>query len=130
MENNVLRTYKFYDEVGRRLSIFATPTIDDNLNIFALTCSKQDNFCKKFARDVYDGCMTGEFKPDSNLVHPYTETIPVLEGKPKSTFIKYCKLNFYRKTYEPLKPQFKTVFIKQNVFNIDRTAVILNAEII
>lgn len=124
MSNSVLRTYKFYDVNGRRLSVFAQELEPGLLDIFVLACSKGDQFNKKFAQERYESYLLGEYNytvkgGKLDRIHPLELQVPVIENKPAYTLLKYCKLNFYKKYVEEIIIQKeKITFIKQNVFNI------------
>lgn len=81
-------TYKFYDERGRRLSIFAEME-EKNLHITVYTCSKKDQFSRRVAKHMF----FNEF-PDG---HPNEFTIPIKDSKPKWTFINWCRENYYHR---------------------------------
>ena len=91
-----LITYKFYDHKGRRLAIFGREIGGGNMEIFILTCSKKDMFCKETAREVWNSYL-GDF---INMydVHPETVIIPC-GFTPNRCFFNYCKTNFL-KEYE------------------------------
>ena len=82
MENNVpyYVTYRFFDEKGRRLAIFAIPgmkaglyKIDDKdafypniLHVYVIACSKKDSFSKARAKEMFsefieNQCSTSHF---------------------------------------------------------------------
>lgn len=95
-----LKTYKFYDKDGRRLAIFGkyvpnhphggNPT----LHITVIPCSRKDQFSVKVANQMYNaidsGMIIGEVP-----VHSYF-SVPVLDGKHKAEFLKFCNINYYK----------------------------------
>ncbi len=88
-------TYKFYDEKGRRLSIFAEELkeLEENeMEITVITCSKHDQFSRAEAKHLYAGYNWG--KPYCN---PQTFIVPIKDNKPKWTFINWCRENYYHK---------------------------------
>lgn len=111
MENNQqdYRTFRFYDEKGRRLSIFAVPSsfhmplpdddsvelgkLVDGLTIYVFTCSKKDTFSKKKARQLYEDYIT---TPETELSHPEIYIIPIQDNKPKWSFLIWCRENFFK----------------------------------
>lgn len=101
-------TYKFYDEKGRRLAIFAIPgyKLVDNgknegeleqeiLRIYVITCSKKDTFSKKRARhmfaEFYGMKQQGWIGASA---HPIELQIDIKDDKPKFTFLKWCEENY------------------------------------
>ena len=84
-------TYAFYDEKGRRLSIFAKQK-DKELEITIITCSKKDQFSKKEAKSLYAQVNWGK-----TTCKPQRFTIPIKDDKPKWTFINWCRENYYHK---------------------------------
>lgn len=104
MENNkdYYCTYQFYDEKGRRLSIFSRLK-GERMEILVFTCSKKDTFSKKKARDLYNefGGEKTEYSSKPKFVY-----IPIENDKPKFTFLKWCRENFYQ------KHKFVNIFVK------------------
>jgi hypothetical protein len=117
----LLCTFKFYDNRRRRLTIFAKPVLETveegskikttmgynpildgslrptHLHVYIITCSKKDQFDKKYARDLLDEFL--EFREngkDGAIAHPIELLIPIKENKPKFTFIQWCHDNFYK----------------------------------
>lgn len=78
------KTFKFYDNQGRRLSIYG---VDDKelkmIKITVIHCSKHDTFRKKEGDRLF---ATGEHKPE-------TYTLPYVD-KPKKEFLRFCR-NMY-----------------------------------
>ncbi len=94
MEN--YSTYKFYDGKLRRLSIFARSN-GTQLEVFVLTCSKQDEFSKKLAREVYENYLnTGETTFDKMEYHPDIYILPINDNKPKWSLIMHCREKYWR----------------------------------
>lgn len=99
---NYYSTFKFYDERGRRLSIFAQPEkrgssqgSKDILVIYVFTCSKQDVFSKKRGQEIFKDYLTGiqfggrfkyEMKPFKHILH--------IDTNPKKTFIDWCRCHY------------------------------------
>ena len=54
----VLKTFKFYDSKERRLAVFCRELSDTSVEFFTLTCSKSEQFSKKFAKQKYDEFIT------------------------------------------------------------------------
>jgi hypothetical protein len=90
--NNYFANYKCYDSKKRRLSIFGKETELGKLEIFELTCSKEDKFLKAYAKKIY-------LYPEMVVMkyyHPKIHTINIKEGDTaKFTFNTYCNDNFY-----------------------------------
>jgi len=90
-------TYKFYDERGRRLSIFALPLPDNCLKITVLVCSKKDRFSRKVARKIFEEIALSKnelvsFPPLHKTAR--TTVIKVEDGKLRKGFIEWCRKNF------------------------------------
>lgn len=113
MENNkpYYVTYKFYDERGRRLSIFALPiyTIGElesempkdpnSLVITIIPCSKKDTFSKKVGTEefeIYKSVIMQGFEGSSGVTELQ---IPIVDGKPKTTFLRWCEATYFK--YQP-----------------------------
>lgn len=89
---------KKYNSKGQRLAIFGRSVSDDQIEVLILTCSKRDQFTKKTAKEVYDYYVkTGENTIDlhDTTYHPTVLTIPIREGKPKVSFLSWCKSQYY-----------------------------------
>jgi len=91
---------KRFDNKGRRLSIFATSK-DGNqtLDIYVQVCSKKDQFKKEYTRSRANFYFSeGEisFKAEFPDDHPQIFNIMVEEGKPKITFLNWCRTNFQK----------------------------------
>lgn len=108
MENNHqdYRTFQFYDEEGRRLSIFGVVTdmefvegdkevLVPTLVIHVFTCSKRDTFSRKRAIELFRDYQE---TPETELSHPELFIVPIKDQKPKWTFLMWCKKNFYKRT--------------------------------
>lgn len=91
---------KRFDNKGRRLSIFATSK-DGNqtLDIYVQVCSKKDQFKKEYTRsraNFYFSEGEVNFKAEFPDDHPQIFNIVVEEGKPKITFLNWCRTNFQK----------------------------------
>ncbi len=94
--NNVIITYKYYDDRKRRVAIMAKKLPLEHMEITIITCSKKDAFNKKFARnaltllDVADTVrvMGAEFHPKRVILSH--------AGKFKDTFFEWCNDNYYK----------------------------------
>lgn len=97
----ILITYKFYDEQGRRVAIFGIPTSSDikkaennSLRIVIITCSKKDNFCKETAKRHFKAYLTND---PSIEAHPKEVVLTgITDGNFKSAFMLYCKTHFQK----------------------------------
>jgi hypothetical protein len=106
MENkkDYYSTFNFYNEKGQRLSIFATEQVDNftqmkELKVCVVACSKKDAFTKKLLRDAFEYFkLNGIFPPtpEKKEYHPQFYYVPIEDNKPKFTFIKWCRENFYK----------------------------------
>lgn len=122
-----LKTYKFYDNKHRRLSIFGEVK-ENEILISYFPCSKSDNFSKAEAVEAYEkGYITRyskridfeEWSPRPLITQiPYQIEvnnithlkIPLID-KPTSTFIQFCRDNFISKGMKTIitqKPYFYT----------------------
>lgn len=98
MENNYeyYSTFQYYNDKRERLSIFAEPSVCEDesecLVITAIPCSKKDSFSKKVGRKIFE---------DKSFKAEVVEkmVIPVSDGKPKKTFIEFCR-NRYKRTFD------------------------------
>lgn len=114
MENNQTQyqyvTYKFYDEKGRRLAIFGIHnTINDTLDILTFTCSKKDIFTKKTAKELfndYHSSFNEHNHKFSAMSKPILETVKVSNGKPKITFLDFCKFKYRRQRQRSIQIDF------------------------
>lgn len=110
MENNkpYYVTYKFYDEKGRRLSIFATPvfvvgklekelpTAANYLQVTIIPCSKKDTFSKKTGIGVFEefkSLQRDAFLTNENVIELH---VPIADGKPKTSFLRWCEANYFK----------------------------------
>lgn len=97
-EQDYLVTYRFFDEKGRRLSIFSRWMKKRSvLIITVITCSKKDQFSKQYARDLFEEWRNPIGKPYPGEVHPIQLSLPIENNKPKYTFLKWCKENYFKK---------------------------------
>lgn len=124
MKQQLLTTYKYYDQKGRRLSIFGELTEDGKyLNMFVLACSTKDFFSKKYARVVYDAYKTGTITNEITY-HPYREVIKVESDEignlqPIFTFFKFCKNTYLCKEIY-LHGVERVRFYKPNVYSLNK----------
>lgn len=87
-EYDYYSTFSFYDKRGRRLSIFAIEQEDYKqiwLQIQVIPCALNDMFSRKIGRKMYEDGIAEKWA-----------TIPVENGKPKNTFLTYCRKNFFK----------------------------------
>lgn len=95
MKNYKYCTYKFYDEKGRRLAIFANEN-GDHLEAKIYTCSKSDQFHKWMIRNVAEGevLLFENYAPVEFT--PQEVKIPIEDGKPGRSFMEYLHRNFWK----------------------------------
>lgn len=110
MENNkpYYVTYKFHDERGRRLSIFATPVYligefevgmpkePNYLQINIIPCSKKDTFSKKRGTEefeIFKSVREQGFEGSKGVIELQT---PIIDGKPKTSFLRWCEANYFK----------------------------------
>lgn len=86
-------TYKFYDDRGRRLSIFCEQCNKEELKITVITCSENDEFKRKTGRSLY---LSGQVEPHMCKCHPQVFRIPIGD-KPHQRFIEWCNNMYLRK---------------------------------
>lgn len=87
-----LRTFKYYDDKKRRLSIFAEKQEDNNLCITIIPCSRKDVFKKQISIDLFNNISLGKVENKSF----YQVVIPIIENKPGKTFIDWCEHHCYK----------------------------------
>ena len=81
MTTETYKTFKFYDNQGRRLSIYGVDNKETKeIQITVIHCSKHDTFIKKEGDRLF---RTGEHKPETYTL-PYSE-------KPKKAFLHFCR---------------------------------------
>lgn len=98
-------TYKFYDEKGRRMAIFASMTETNKegeagpLHIITITCSKKDQFSKKWAKVAFEALQRPLLKGEVRELpfHPNQYFVNIKDNKPKWTFIRWCEEMFYKR---------------------------------
>lgn len=93
------KTYKYYTKKGERLTIYGN-VHEDRLQITILKCSKKDVFKKKSSdieleRLIKDRVLYG-IHPEALSTGYAQYYIPITNGKPKNTFLEYCRVNFHR----------------------------------
>lgn len=82
-------TYKFFNKKNNRLAIFGE-VISDNIAVTVIPCSKNDQFIKKKARELYENIKKGE--------SVYYESFN-LKGTDASDFFRWCKSKYYKKLF-------------------------------
>ena len=91
---NVWKTYKFFNEKGRRMSIFAKPE-SGGIEITVIPCSRHDQFCKAKARELYQEgkCHMEIFHADGNCFADFIKWCNNKYNKLITTFVKVesCK---------------------------------------
>lgn len=105
----LLTTYKFYDNRKRRLSIFGEyyeghvgigqgenrlTGFQKGLRIIVFTCSKQDTFSKKTARALYLQYKFESKRALDGLTNPQVFFVPCNKNETKVPFMEFCKKNF------------------------------------
>lgn len=81
------RSYKYYDDKGRRLAIFGYKS-DNVMKMMVITCSKKDQFTKSIARSLYT-----EFQEKKSFIDAPISS----ESTPGVTFDTWCRTNFRKK---------------------------------
>lgn len=95
-KSNYYCNFQKYNERGDRMAIFGT-VAGDIINLVIFRCSVTDQFSKKRARKVFEEYRKGNTKVDDIQYHPSTRMISVEEGRPKSSFQKFCHVNYYKR---------------------------------
>ena len=91
------KTFKYYDDNGRRLSIMGEiikSPIGDLILMTVIRCSKEDNFNKTVAIEIYTAIKEGRYFDYSEV------TISILDNKPGKSFIDWCESNLYKEKLE------------------------------
>lgn len=104
--NEYIVNYQNWDEKGNRYAVFAdlknTPL---EITIVQVKCSKNDQFCKKLAKDIYKVVIDNLNSKqrydyhilDKKVYHPAIYIIPIQKGDCANyTLNEYCKKHFYR----------------------------------
>lgn len=85
-------TYKYYDSKKRRLAIMARPMDLEHTEITIITCSKQDQFNKKFARMALESFdktyITFEVHPQKLIIAHF--------GDFKRTFFDWANRTYFK----------------------------------
>jgi hypothetical protein len=88
-------TFKYYDKKGRRLAVFCRFISPTEAELFTLTCSEEDQFQRKYARQVYEAYLKGE-DPKFEFHKPLIEIIEIQpEQREVQTLIEYCESNYH-----------------------------------
>ena len=98
MFENFLICHKFYDEKFRRVSAFADFQ-GDQLKIYVITCSANDNFSKRVARQKMAEYLKNghlkSYKADSEAAHPKIFMIPATLETYKHEFLNFLYENYF-----------------------------------
>lgn len=90
---NYVSCYKFYDYKGRRLAAFARYKDYTEVEIFILTCSKDDQFSRKFARSEYEQYLSTNTTDTKAEVFVF----PIEpEDQSLNLLLDFMHLNFYK----------------------------------
>lgn len=82
--------FQKYNEKGQRMNLFAEVNGDEIVIIY-FPCSTKDQFSKSTAWEMYVNYCTKCVEIKSLTL----TIIPVVENKPKKTFLNWCNENFY-----------------------------------
>lgn len=97
--NNHVNCYKFYNKKGQRLSTFCRFVTENQAEIFLLPCSKNEQFSKQFARNLYALYLNGKNLVKDLDIKSYSviliDIVPE-EGTLK-TLLRYAYNNLYYK---------------------------------
>jgi len=125
--------FKCYDNKKRRIAIFCRKITPSKLEIFKLTCSKEDQFKKSEAYRVYNLWLKeatnvynqervsfsmgmyfnneGKMQTLIKDFRPKIKFLLIKEDKPLWMFNQYCKNNFYHK-FEQTRKYEEVVLMK------------------
>lgn len=101
-----LATYKFFDQQGRRMAIFAREYNSSSLLIVAIPCSRKDAFSKKKAKEI----LKTEINPS---------VIPTSTGHEKRDFMLWVRKNYQ-------KPIFVREMIEKQIVFKGKKAITLS----
>ena len=118
----MITTYKYYNEKRQRLAIRAYNIRENKMDILVLTCSRKDDFSKKFARHSFkliEDFPGKEIHVDGQLIHPQEFTLNFEDGKAAKTFFDWCKKRYLKKieycdTYRVTALEGEHIIIKLN----------------
>lgn len=121
---------KVYNKKGQRMAIFGEFIESGEhsfINIFQLTCSKKDQFCKATAKKVFEEYQSrrGQFLVDGKcngcVYHPDVFPItPEDVNRPKWSFLKYVNNNFYKETIVEVEYNKELVEMLSARFQFDK----------
>ena len=104
MDKNLAVCYRFYNEKGQRLALFCNYADEETVELVIIPCSKQDQFSKKEAFDMYKQLKDGDLVPSAIVLK-----IPIIpEERTLKTLFRYAFNNLYE-----LKTFYKRVPTKQ-----------------
>lgn len=93
-----LRTYKFFDNKNRQLSIFAKyKTNSNNLIVWVFSCSTQDKFSKKVVLNMFEDYLNNTESDEHQPGHPTIFYLPCTQEDSRNTFLRFCDENYWRK---------------------------------
>lgn len=101
--NQVYSNFKKYDERGRRVAIFGWLYNEGkSMGVTVITCSTEDQFCKKTAKEAYKDWMAclaeGQGGEYSGKFHPLNGVVLEFDPeKPLKSFIQWCNKHYYFK---------------------------------
>lgn len=97
-DNTYVSCYTFYDNKGRRLAAFCRFKEPTEAEIFILSCSKSDNFSKKFARNKYEEYLTsGKLESIKPII--FTKHVKPEQGS-LNLLLEYLRSYYYVITYD------------------------------
>lgn len=105
---NEFKTYSFYTKKKQRVAAFATRIQGENiLHIGIFICSRKDHFSKTISDMVYHNWVVAGYPETVSITntpgvvyHPIVEKIPIIDNKPKKTFLEWMKANYYKMDYQ------------------------------
>lgn len=103
-------TYKFYNHLGNRCSIFAKEVDKNQIEIVVIPCSHRDTFKKRVGRNMYE--MEEYNDKNSSIFY-----VDIDNNKPGQTFINWCKEHYRRKHLVALTDGDNMMFIEHLGFN-------------
>lgn len=92
--------FKKYNSKGQRMSLFIRALDNFTAEIVEFTCSKDDNFNKKFAREQYEFYSKNGYTIDSTAI---ITKINLEAHSLKFTLNKYANENYYNLVIQVIK---------------------------
>lgn len=118
MENNIYKTFIFYNNKGQRLGIFSR-VLQDEIQVVVIPCSRKDQFSRKESKELYKKYIqeaTSISKEDLAKKNIELISLTLTEENPGKIFFTWC-----RATY--LKKFSTTISVTYNYLSKDRKII-------